>query len=48
MSKGIKELKCVASFGVVKPSKILCLISDTIPSKEDMILLFIGYHSIPK
>ena len=35
-------------FLVVKPSKIIFLISNTILQKEDMILLYIGYHSIPK
>ena len=30
------------------PSKIRFLIENTIPQKEDRILLYIGYHSIPK
>ena len=33
---------------MVEPSKIIFLISNTIPQKEDIILLYIGYHSIPK
>ena len=33
-------------FLVVEPSKIMFLIKDTIPQKEFMILLYIGYHSI--
>ena len=33
---------------VVKPSKIMSLILNTIDQKEDIILLYIGYHSIPK
>ena len=35
-------------FLVVKPSKTIFLIENTIPQKEDIILLYIGYHSIPK
>ena len=35
-------------FLVVEPSKIMFLIQDTIPQKEDIILLYIGYHRIPK
>ena len=35
-------------FLVVEPSKILFLVSNTISPKEDIILLYIGYHSIPK
>ena len=35
-------------FLVVEPSKIIFLIKNTIPQKEDIILLYIGYHSIPK
>ena len=34
-------------FLVVKPSKIVFLIQNTILQKEDRILLYIGYHSIP-
>ena len=37
-----------SAFLVVEPSKIRFLIEDTIPQKEDIILLYIGYHSIPK
>ena len=33
---------------MVEPSKIIFLIQNTIPQKEDIILLYIGYHSIPK
>ena len=33
---------------VVEPSKIIFLIPNTISQKEDIILLYIGYHSIPK
>ena len=33
---------------MVEPSKILFLIQNTIPQKEDIILLYIGYNSIPK
>ena len=33
---------------VVEPSKIIFLIYNAIPQKEDIILLYIGYHSIPK
>ena len=32
---------------MVEPSKITSLVQNTIPQKEDVILLFIGYHSIP-
>ena len=35
-------------FLVGEPSKIIFLIYNTIPQKEDIILLCIGYHSIPK
>ena len=35
-------------FLVVKPGKIRFLLQKTIPQKEDRILLFIGYHNIPK
>ena len=31
---------------MVKPSKIIFLVKNTIPKKEDRILLYIGYHSI--
>ena len=34
------------AFVVVKHSKIIFLLEDTIPQKEDRILLYIGYHSI--
>ena len=34
-------------FWVVEPSKMISLIY-TIPQKEDIILLYIGYHSIPQ
>ena len=34
-------------FVVVEPSKIIFLIENTIPQKED-IIFYIGYHSIPK
>ena len=40
--------RCVAVFLVVEPSKIISLISNTIPQREDIILLYTGYHSIPK
>ena len=33
---------------MVKPSKIIFLIDNTEPKKEDIILLYKGYHSIPK
>ena len=33
---------------MVKPSKTIFLLENTIPQKEDIILLYIGYHSIPK
>ena len=33
---------------VVEPSKIILQIENTIPQKEDIILLYTGYHSIPK
>ena len=33
---------------VVKPSKIIFLIENTIPQKEGIILLYNGYHSIPQ
>ena len=33
---------------MVEPSKIRFDILNTIPQKEEMILLYIGYHSIPK
>ena len=35
-------------FLVVEPSKIIFLISNTIPQKEDRILLYIGYHNQPQ
>ena len=35
-----------SGFLVVEPSKIIFLIN-IIPQKEDMILLYTGYHSIP-
>ena len=35
-------------FLVVKPSKIILLKENTIPQKEDRILLYIGYHGTPK
>ena len=35
-------------FVVVEPSKMIFLISKPIPQKEDIILLYIGYHSTPK
>ena len=35
-------------FLVVEPSKIIFLIQNSIPQKEDIILLYNGYHSIPK
>ena len=35
-------------FLVVEPSKIIFLIYNTKPQEEDIILLYIGYHSIPK
>ena len=38
----------VAFFFVVEPSKIISLIQNTVPQKEDRILLYNGYHSIPK
>ena len=37
-----------SGFFVVKPSTIIFLIQDTIPQKEDIILRYIEYHSIPK
>ena len=37
-----------SGFLVVKPSKIVFLIYNTIPQKEDRILLYNVYHSIPK
>ena len=33
---------------LVKPSKIIFPIKDTLPQKEGIILLYIEYHSIPK
>ena len=33
---------------MVEPSKIIFLIQNAIPQKEDIILLYIGYHSILK
>ena len=33
---------------MVEPSKIIFLIYDTLPQKEDRVLLYIGYHSIPE
>ena len=35
-------------FLVVKTSKIMFLIQNTIPQKEDILLLYNGYHSSPK
>ena len=36
-------------FLVVEPSKIIIFLREIImPQKEDIILLYIGYHSIPK
>ena len=35
-------------FLVVEPSKIEFLIKKDYTSKKDIILLYIGYHSIPK
>ena len=35
-------------FLVVEPSKIIFLIENTIPQKENRILLYSEYHSIPK
>ena len=35
-------------FLVVEPCKIIFLVENTIPQKEDRILLYSGYHSIPK
>ena len=35
-------------FLVVKPSRIIFLVENTIPPKEERILLYIGYHNIPK
>ena len=35
-------------FLVVEPSKIIFLTKSTIPQKEDIILLYNGYHCIPK
>ena len=35
-------------FLVVEPSKIIFLIENTIPQKEYIILLYIGYPSIPQ
>ena len=35
-------------FFLVEPSKIIFFIQNTIPQKEDIILLYIGYHSIPE
>ena len=37
-----------SAFSVVEPRKIIFLTENTIPQKEDIILLYIGYHSIPK
>ena len=42
------QFKVSSAFFVVKPSKIRFLIQHTIPQKEDIILLYNGYHSIPK
>ena len=49
-SKGLHFEAHVSSvFLVVEPSKIVFLIIlKTIPQKEDRILVYIGYHSIPK
>ena len=33
---------------MVEPSKIIFFIENTIPPKEDIISLYIGYHSILK
>ena len=35
-------------FLVVEPGKIMFLTENTKPQKEDIILLYSGYHSIPK
>ena len=35
-------------FLVVEPSKIIFLKYNALPQKDDVILLYIGYHSIPK
>ena len=32
---------------MVEPSKIIFPLQNTIPQKEDRILLYFGYHSIP-
>ena len=41
--------KVSSVFLVVEPSKIIILIQDTIPKRRVyIILLYIGYHSIPK
>ena len=37
-----------SDFLMVKPSKIVFHILHDVPYKEDIILLYIGYHSIPK
>ena len=46
--RGGVEIEVSSVFLVVKPSEILFIISKTIPQKEDKILPYIGYHSIPK
>ena len=33
---------------LVEPSKIIFLIENTIPPKEDILLPYSGYHSLPK
>ena len=38
----------MSSVFLVEPSKIIFLIKNTIPQKEDRILLYNGYHNIPK
>ena len=35
-------------FLAVEPSKIIFFIVNSIPQKEDIVLIYIGYHSIPK
>ena len=35
-------------FLAVEPSKIMFLILKYYTQKEDMILLYVGYHTIPK
>ena len=43
---GLRKMRSV--FLVVEPSKIIFLLQNTSTQKEDIILLCIGYHSIPK